>query len=115
MDTDQSADTAVDHLLSKIDESSKRNNLSYYRDILFREFESKCFYCGKTVNLKHVAVDHFIPWSFIKDDNLWNFEEHGTTIGSKKIVVLEDVETDELKIHITSARDTVKMDWVKVY
>ena len=49
------------------------------------------------------------------DDGIWNFEEHGTTIGSKKIVVLEDVETDELKIHITSARDTVKLDWVRVY
>ena len=49
------------------------------------------------------------------DDNLWNFEEHGTTIGSRKIVVLDDVETSELKIQITSARDTVKMDWVKVY
>ena len=63
----------VDHLLSKIDESAKRNNLSYYRDILFEEFEKKCFYCGKKVNLGNVEVDHFIPWSFIKDDNLWNF------------------------------------------
>ena len=49
------------------------------------------------------------------DDGIWNFEEHGTTIGSKKIVVLDDVETSELKIHITSARDTVKLDWVRVY
>jgi alpha-L-fucosidase len=49
------------------------------------------------------------------DEGIWNFEEHGTTIGSKKLVVLEDVETDELKIHITSARDTVKLDWVRVY
>ena len=49
------------------------------------------------------------------DDGFWNFEEHGTTIGSKKIVVLEDVETDELKVQITSARDEVKLDWVRVY
>ena len=49
------------------------------------------------------------------DDNLWNFEEHGTTIGSRKIVVLEDVETSALKIQITSARDVVKLDWVRVY
>lgn len=63
----------VDHLLSKIDESAKRNNLSYYRDILFEEFENNCFYCGKKVSVGHVEVDHFIPWSFIKDDNLWNF------------------------------------------
>lgn len=66
-------DDSVDHLLSKIDESAKRNNLSYYRDILFQEFENKCFYCGKKVTRGHVEVDHFIPWSFIKDDNLWNF------------------------------------------
>lgn len=63
----------VDHLLKKIDESAKRNNLSYYRDILFDEFENKCFYCGRKVSKGHVEVDHFIPWSFIKDDNLWNF------------------------------------------
>lgn len=66
-------DSAVDHLLNKIDESAKRNNLNYYRDILFEEFENKCFYCGAKVTKGSVQVDHFIPWSFIKDDNLWNF------------------------------------------
>lgn len=63
----------VDHLLSKIDQSAKRSNLSYYRDILFNEFENVCFYCGKRISKGHAEVDHFIPWSFIKDDNLWNF------------------------------------------
>lgn len=65
----------VDHLLSKIDESTlrTRSSLSYYRDILFQEFENKCFYCGKPVSYGNVEVDHFIPWSFIKDDKLWNF------------------------------------------
>lgn len=66
-------DNVMDHLLTKIDESAKRNNLSYYRNILFEEFEKKCFYCGKELTEKSVHVDHFIPWSFIKDDNLWNF------------------------------------------
>ncbi len=49
------------------------------------------------------------------DDNLWSFEEHGTTIGSRKIVALDNVTTDEIKVQITSARDVVKMDWIKVY
>lgn len=66
-------DSVIDHLLNKIDESAKRNNLIYYRDILFQEFENNCFYCGKKVSAGSVEVDHFIPWSFIKDDNLWNF------------------------------------------
>ena len=60
-------------LLDKIDESAKRNNLSAYRQILYEEFESKnCFYCGKLLSSDKMDVDHFIPWSFIKDDNLWN-------------------------------------------
>ena len=68
-------DSAVDHLLSKIDESTlrTRSSLAYYRDILFQEFENKCFYCGKPVTKHSVEVDHFIPWSFIKDDQIWNF------------------------------------------
>lgn len=66
-------DSVIDHLLSKIDKSTERKNLMYYRDILFQEFENKCFYCGKTVTYGKVEVDHFIPWSFVKDDNLWNF------------------------------------------
>ncbi len=49
------------------------------------------------------------------DDNLWNFEEHGTTIGSRKIVVLDNVTTEEIKVQIIGARDVVKMDWVKIY
>ncbi len=40
---------------------------------LFEEFENKCFYCGKPVTKRSVEVDHFIPWSFIKDDQIWNF------------------------------------------
>ena len=36
-------------------------------------FRSKtCFYCGKQLSPDKIDVDHFIPWSFIKDDNLWN-------------------------------------------
>lgn len=60
-------------LLDKIEDSTKRNNLSIYRKILYDEFESKnCFYCGKPLQTDKIDVDHFIPWSFLKDDNLWN-------------------------------------------
>ena len=60
-------------LLDKLDKSAKRSNLGIYRQILFDEFESReCFYCGKKLREKGIQVDHFIPWSFIKDDKLWN-------------------------------------------
>lgn len=61
------------HLLDKLDLSAKRNNLLAYRKILFEEFEERnCFYCGRKLLKGKVEVDHVIPWSFIKDDNLWN-------------------------------------------
>ncbi len=51
----------------------KRTDLSIYREILYDEFEeNNCFYCGKKLQ-KGIHVDHFIPWTFVKDDKLWNF------------------------------------------
>ncbi len=78
------SDDMMDHLLTKLDASSKRNSLEVYRRILFEEFENKCFYCGKTITQKTVHVDHFIPWSFIKDDNLWNFVLSCASCNEKK-------------------------------
>jgi CRISPR/Cas system Type II protein with McrA/HNH and RuvC-like nuclease domain len=61
-------------LLNKLDFITKRSDLSLYRQILYNEFEeTHCFYCGKELKGNNIEVDHFIPWSFIKDDNLWNF------------------------------------------
>ena len=54
--------------------STKRSDLSSFQKILYETFnEHRCFYCGKELNDSEVHVDHFIPWSFIKDDRLWNF------------------------------------------
>ena len=34
--------------------------------------DDTCFYCGKKLQTG-IHVDHFIPWSFVKDDKIWNF------------------------------------------
>ena len=62
------------HLLSKLELSlPERTPLEIYRNILFSEFEEcNCFYCGKKLGAK-IHVDHFITWSFVKKDKLWNF------------------------------------------
>lgn len=62
----------------------KREDLSLYRQILENEFEQhNCFYCGKKLN-KKIHVDHFIPWSFVKDDRIWNFVLTCPTCNIKK-------------------------------
>ena len=85
-------ESSATKLLNKIDESSKRNNLSKYRNILYDEFESKnCFYCGKSLKADQIHVDHFIPWSFVKDDNLWNMVLSCPQCNMKKRDRLPDV------------------------
>lgn len=67
-------DNALIRVIDKLELATpRRENLSVYREILRREFEEDtCFYCGKKLQ-NSIHVDHFIPWSFVKDDKLWNF------------------------------------------
>jgi len=62
-------------VITKIETSlPERKSLDIYRKILFEEFEqNNCFYCGKKLSAIAIHVDHFIPWSFVKEDKLWNF------------------------------------------
>ena len=68
------SDDKTIRLLDKLELSTpRRGNLSIYREILRKEFETNnCFYCGRTLK-KSVHVDHFIPWSYVKEDKLWDF------------------------------------------
>ena len=54
--------------------------------------------------------------AFIKDDNgLYKEVAQGTTVGSRKILRIENSETDEIKIRITSSRDVPIIEWIKAY
>lgn len=61
-------------LISKIEsEESKRSNLTQYQIVLRKHFD-KCFYCSNKLPQERttIHVDHFIPWSYIFEDELWN-------------------------------------------
>ena len=60
-------------LISKIElmKDPKRNSLNKYKKVLL-EMESQCFYCGTSLENTQVHIDHFIPWSYIYEDEIWN-------------------------------------------
>ena len=62
-------------LANKLDASTERNNLTPYRQVLQQFGQYHCFYCHKSLKQEAntIPVDHCIPWSFVKDDKLWNF------------------------------------------
>lgn len=79
-------------LAGKLDSSTERENLNVYREILEDFDRPRCFYCGhplETENRKE-PVDHFIPWSFVKDDKLWNFVLSCPHCNSRKSNILPD-------------------------
>jgi 5-methylcytosine-specific restriction endonuclease McrA len=67
----QQGDTT--NLLMKVENVSKRSSLNEFYSLLSLFYKGKCFYCHKDIKLKAGAhVDHFIPWSFVQSDQLWN-------------------------------------------
>lgn len=65
------SEESIDNLLNKIQFLSVRESLKEFQDILISTGVKECFYCKK--KLKRIHVDHFIPWSYIQNDVLWNF------------------------------------------
>lgn len=65
---------SINYLLSKVESIAKRSTLRPFEKILLNYFEASCFYCGKelTGRNRETHVDHFIPWSFVQSDNIWN-------------------------------------------
>lgn len=93
-------DQALIRILEKLELATpQRKDLSIYREILYKEFhEDCCFYCGKKLD-KKIHVDHFIPWSFVKTDNLWNFvlscpecnlRKHDNLVSQSYVAKIED-------------------------
>lgn len=65
-------DVEIGNLSLKLDLSSKRQSLNEFKKKLFFHEKETCFYCGKKIIKSSCHVDHFIPWSFVKNDNIWN-------------------------------------------
>lgn len=65
---------SINYLLGKVESIAKRSSLRPFETILISHFEQKCFYCDKPLSngKRNTHVDHFIPWSFVQSDQLWN-------------------------------------------
>ena len=52
----------------------------------------RCIYTGQELHLKDYALDHFIPWSFVSHDLLWNLLPVDSSINSSKSNKLPDLK-----------------------
>jgi len=44
----------------------------------------KCIYSNEVIKSNHFAIDHYIPWSFVTHDKLWNLIPTTSIVNSKK-------------------------------
>ena len=71
--------------LAPIDE--KMRKLSHARKLwegILDVCEVRDVFTGKPVNTKQYDIDHFIPWSFVMNDELWNLMPMDSSLNSSK-------------------------------
>ena len=63
----------VPHIVEKVErDAAKRGSLAPFAAQLRALGESACFYCDASLDVGVSTIDHFIPWTFVFEDRLWN-------------------------------------------
>ncbi|MCB1201761.1 MAG: hypothetical protein KDK41_14025 [Leptospiraceae bacterium] len=62
----------------------------FYHYLSKHPAEATCIYSGQSFSLDSFAVDHFIPWSYVTHDQVWNLIPTVQEINSKKSNSLPD-------------------------
>ena len=66
-------DESASNIATKLECSNKRKSLERFKEDLHKlGDEERCFYCEKELSRCKCHLDHFIPWSFVQDDKIWN-------------------------------------------
>jgi len=81
---------------SKLIKPIQRDSLSSQRNFwnTFIEINGSmnCIYTGKSLNKKEYDLDHFVPWSFVSHNLLWNLLPADSSINSSKSNNLPSLE-----------------------
>jgi len=76
--------SSAPRLYEKIQNAAKRKPLARQGRALQQVGEAvTCFYCNAVLE-DNVEIDHFIPWSFVVEDKLWNLVVSCSDCNSKK-------------------------------
>ncbi|QDZ38909.1 hypothetical protein FRE64_02515 [Euhalothece natronophila Z-M001] len=77
----------IPNIVNKIFMPQQRGSLSpqtkYWKQIL--DFQPiNCIYSGQPLDSKKMSLDHYLPWSFVAHDQLWNLIPTDPSINSSK-------------------------------
>lgn len=91
----QSCNPNVPAIASKLFPPLKRESLisqtKYWKQIL-ENIEFKCIYSNLTINKDSFSLDHYLPWSFVAHDQLWNLIPTTKSVNSAKSNNIPDTD-----------------------
>ncbi len=71
----QQRNYSIPGIVNKIFMPQQRGSLSKqkkYWKLVLKHKNIKCIYSGKILSLDNISLDHYLPWSFVAHDQLWN-------------------------------------------
>lgn len=86
----------VPNIPGKLVKKEERNSLSaqhkFWNTAMNHGLDVRCLYTGNKLKERSYDLDHFIPWSFVSHDLLWNLMPADPSINSSKSNRLPDLE-----------------------
>ncbi len=74
-------------LTEKLEKPNQRNLTlanDYWKGYLKVNTETFCIYSDEIVTLQNLSLDHFLPWSYVSHDRLWNIVPTSKNVNSSK-------------------------------
>ncbi|MCP4439027.1 MAG: HNH endonuclease [Aureispira sp.] len=90
----QTRNPNVPNLGNKLFYTPQQRDLSRAKNfwkLVYQQSPIPCIYSNKELDLKDFSIDHFIPWSFVTHDALWNLTPTTKRINSAKNNNLPDL------------------------
>ena len=78
-------------LIKKEERSSLLEQRKFWNTAINNGLEVRCLYTDKLLAVREYELDHFIPWSFVSHDLLWNLMPADASINSSKSNKLPDL------------------------
>ncbi|MGB6296848.1 MAG: HNH endonuclease domain-containing protein [Rivularia sp. (in: cyanobacteria)] len=112
----------IPNVVNKLFMPQQRDSLSkqtkYWKTVLTHQ-EIKCIYSNVKLNKDEISLDHYLPWSFVAHDQLWNLIPTISFVNSSKSNNLpsEKYFSDFVRLQylglIVSHQNIPKNNWLK--
>ncbi|MBV6623958.1 MAG: hypothetical protein KI793_13645 [Rivularia sp. (in: Bacteria)] len=118
----QQRNPSIPNVVNKLFMPQQRDSLNkqnkYWQTVLTHQ-EIKCIYSEVQLNKDEISLDHYLPWSFVAHDQLWNLIPTIQSVNSSKsnnlpseIYFLDFVHLQHLGLNI-SHQNLSENNWLK--